>query len=223
MHLWGGTPSRTALACPRRLAAATERAPLRASNSLTAVGRLCRGRRKAEDEAKEAKRRNEVEEKKRKEAEEAARKAALTEDDFKDDPVGLSDFYKDKGNASYKQKQFDEAISWYSKALDANKKNVAVLTNRAAVHFETKNYDGCIADCKQVRPAASCARAYPMPACRRPSPACGSILAWCKACMQHARAKRADGGRGLKARGLEAVARHDKAVAATTSCRPKTM
>ena len=66
------------------------------------------GRRKAEDEAKEAKRRQEAEEKKRKEAEEAARKAALTEEDFKDDPVGLSDFYKDKGNAFYKQKQFEE-------------------------------------------------------------------------------------------------------------------
>ena len=30
------------------------------------------------------------------------------------------------------------------------RQNVAVLTNRAAVHFETKQYDSCIADCKQA-------------------------------------------------------------------------
>jgi hypothetical protein len=41
-------------------------------------------------------------------ADEAARKAALTEDDFKDDPAGLSDWYKEKGNTFYKNKQFDE-------------------------------------------------------------------------------------------------------------------
>jgi len=81
--------------------------------------------------------------------------AWLYQDDFKDDAVGLSDFFKDKGNALYKQKQFDEAIAWYTKALDANKTNVAVLTNRAAVHFEMKNYAACIADCKQVGPCKS--------------------------------------------------------------------
>ena len=41
-------------------------------------------------------------------AEEAARKAALTENDFKGDPAGLSDWYKEKGNTFYKNKQFDE-------------------------------------------------------------------------------------------------------------------
>ena len=95
VRLWAGMARRVALGCPPA-------AGCRLARRLTAVARLCRGRRKAEDEAREAKRRNEVEEKKRKEAEEAARKAALTEDDFKDDAVGLSDFYKDKGNASYK-------------------------------------------------------------------------------------------------------------------------
>ena len=53
-------------------------------------------------------------------AAEAARKAALTEEDFKDDPAGLSDWYKEKGNSFYKQKQFDDAITWYSKAIGAN-------------------------------------------------------------------------------------------------------
>ena len=107
-------------------------------------------RRQAAAKAEEEKRQKEIEAKKRKEAEEAARKAALTEDDFKDDPVGLSDWYKEKGNSFYKQKLFDDAVSWYSKAINANEKNVAVLTNRAAVHFETKAYDACISDCKKA-------------------------------------------------------------------------
>jgi len=107
-------------------------------------------RRKASETAVEDRKQKEQEEKKRKETEEAARKAALTEDDFKDNPEGLSDWCKEKGNSFYKQKQFEEAITWYTKAFESNKKNVAVLTNRAAVHFETKNYDSCIADCKQA-------------------------------------------------------------------------
>jgi len=107
-------------------------------------------RRKASSAAVEEKKQKELDEKKRKEVEEAARKAALTEDDFKENPEGLSDWCKEKGNSFYKQKQFEEAITWYTKAFDSNKKNVAVLTNRAAVHFETKNYESCIADCKQA-------------------------------------------------------------------------
>lgn len=107
-------------------------------------------RRKEADRVVVEKKEKEIADKKRKEADEAARKAALTEDDFKDDPAGLSDWCKEKGSTFYKNKQFDEAIAWYSKAYEANKNNVAVLTNRAAVHFETKNYDGCIADCKQA-------------------------------------------------------------------------
>jgi len=100
--------------------------------------------------AEEEKKKKKEEEAKRKEAEEAARKAALTEDDFKDDFEGLSDWCKEKGNDFYKQKKFDDAIKWYSKAHEANTKNVAVLTNRAAVHFEMQDYVQCIADCKQA-------------------------------------------------------------------------
>jgi hypothetical protein len=32
----------------------------------------------------------------------------MTEEDFKDDPRGLSDWLKDKGNTHYKGKQFEE-------------------------------------------------------------------------------------------------------------------
>eukprot|EP00960_Hanusia_phi_P077617 768717-Hanusia_phi.AAC.8 len=107
-------------------------------------------RRKAKEEAEEAERKRQLEEKKRKEAEESARKAAMTEDDFKGDPKGLSEWCKEKGNAFYKNKQFDEAVTWYSKAYDADNENIAVLTNRAAVRFEQKRYEECIEDCRKA-------------------------------------------------------------------------
>mmetsp|Transcript_1839 Transcript_1839/g.4099 ORF Transcript_1839/g.4099 Transcript_1839/m.4099 type:complete len:571 (+) Transcript_1839:111-1823(+) len=107
-------------------------------------------KRKEKELAEEAKKKQEEEAAKRKAAEEAARKAAMTEDDFKDDPKGLSDWYKDKGNVAYKAKQFDEAVSWYTKAYNAQPENIAVLTNRAAVAFEQKKYDDCVADCKKA-------------------------------------------------------------------------
>uniref|UniRef100_A0A7S4NTQ4 STI1 domain-containing protein n=1 Tax=Guillardia theta TaxID=55529 RepID=A0A7S4NTQ4_GUITH len=107
-------------------------------------------RRKAKEEAEEAERKRQLEEKKRKEAEEAARKAAMTENDFKDNPKGLSEWCKEKGNTFYKNKQFDEAITWYTKAYEADNENIAVLTNRAAVRFEQKMYEECIEDCRKA-------------------------------------------------------------------------
>ncbi len=64
-----------------------------------------------EEEAKKEK------ERRAKEAAEAEqqRKLNLTEADFKDDPRGLSEWLKEKGNTSYKNKQFDEAIAFYTK------------------------------------------------------------------------------------------------------------
>jgi len=80
--------------------------------SISVVGHTDRWRethrRKASETAVEDRKQKEQEEKKRKETEEAARKAALTEDDFKENPEGLSDWCKEKGNSFYKQKQFEE-------------------------------------------------------------------------------------------------------------------
>ena len=52
-----------------------------------------------------------------KDAEEAEkqRRANLKPEDFKDDPRGLSEWYKEKGNAHYKAKEFEQAIELYSK------------------------------------------------------------------------------------------------------------
>jgi stress-induced-phosphoprotein 1 len=55
---------------------------------------------------------------------------------------------KNKGNAAYKQKDFDEAIAHYNKAVELYDKDISFITNRAAVHFEKKDYDEAIKDCE---------------------------------------------------------------------------
>jgi hypothetical protein len=48
---------------------------------------------------------------------ERQRKANLTAESFMDDPHGLSEWYKEKGNTFYKNKEFDQAIEQYSKVV----------------------------------------------------------------------------------------------------------
>ncbi|PRP76398.1 stress-induced protein sti1-like protein (ISS) [Planoprotostelium fungivorum] len=62
----------------------------------------------------------------------------------------LSDEYKEKGNAAYKAKKFDEAIDLYTKSFEANNKNITALTNRAAVLVEQSKFDEAIADCEKA-------------------------------------------------------------------------
>jgi hypothetical protein len=65
----------------------------------------------------------EDERKERERAEKAAaeaekqRKSNLTAENFKDDPHGLSEWYKEKGNTFYKNKEFDQAIELYTKVV----------------------------------------------------------------------------------------------------------
>eukprot|EP00741_Cyanophora_paradoxa_P008293 tig00001286_g8022.t1 len=54
---------------------------------------------------------------------------------------------KEKGNAAYKARRFEEALAHYSKAIELDDAEMSFLTNRAAVHFETGNYEACVADC----------------------------------------------------------------------------
>merc|ERR1712032_1320843 len=58
--------------------------------------------------------------------------------------------YKEKGNQFYKEKKFDEALSAYDKAISLNPTNMTLLSNKAAVHLTTKNYDDCIAACRMA-------------------------------------------------------------------------
>ncbi len=68
-------------------------------------------------------RQEEEERKERERAEKAAaeaekqRKANLTAESFKDDSHGLSEWYKEKGNTFYKNKEFDQAVEQYTKVV----------------------------------------------------------------------------------------------------------
>lgn len=54
---------------------------------------------------------------------------------------------KERGNALYKQKKFDEALAAYDEAVALDPKNMTFLSNKAAVYFTTKKYDDCVAAC----------------------------------------------------------------------------
>merc|ERR1712070_253539 len=57
---------------------------------------------------------------------------------------------KELGTAAYKKKDFEVAIAHYTKAFEIDSTDVAFLTNRAACHFEKKDFDACIADCEEA-------------------------------------------------------------------------
>ena len=54
---------------------------------------------------------------------------------------------KELGNAAYKEKRFEEALSHYDKAFGLDPTNVALLTNKAAVFFEQQRWDECLEMC----------------------------------------------------------------------------
>jgi len=54
---------------------------------------------------------------------------------------------KERGNALYKSKKFDEAIAAYDEAITLDPTNMTFLSNKAAVYFTSKRYDECIAAC----------------------------------------------------------------------------
>ncbi|KAI3689650.1 hypothetical protein L2E82_47614 [Cichorium intybus] len=57
---------------------------------------------------------------------------------------------KEAGNAAYKKKDFETAISHYSKAFELDDGDISFLTNRAAVYLEMGKYDECIKDCEKA-------------------------------------------------------------------------
>jgi len=54
---------------------------------------------------------------------------------------------KELGNTAYKNKQFDEALKYYTSAKNLDPDNMIYLLNIAAVKLELGQYDECIADC----------------------------------------------------------------------------
>eukprot|EP01098_Paradermamoeba_levis_P002936 TRINITY_DN1389_c0_g1_i1.p1 TRINITY_DN1389_c0_g1~~TRINITY_DN1389_c0_g1_i1.p1 ORF type:complete len:570 (-),score=236.00 TRINITY_DN1389_c0_g1_i1:116-1825(-) len=57
---------------------------------------------------------------------------------------------KERGNALYKSKNFAEALACYNEAIALDPEDLVYLTNRAAVHFETGNYQESIKDCQEA-------------------------------------------------------------------------
>ncbi|KAI8812832.1 hypothetical protein BJ742DRAFT_791957 [Cladochytrium replicatum] len=61
-----------------------------------------------------------------------------------------SDKAKEQGNAEYKKRKFEAALEHYNRAWELDPTNVAVLTNKAAVLFEMKNYEETIKVCDEA-------------------------------------------------------------------------
>ena len=60
-----------------------------------------------------------------------------------------ADVHKGKGNDAYKAKSFDEAVTHYEAAIAALPDEITYYNNLAAVKFEQKKYEDCIATCKK--------------------------------------------------------------------------
>ncbi|KAK0050301.1 stress-induced-phosphoprotein 1 [Biomphalaria pfeifferi] len=57
---------------------------------------------------------------------------------------------KEKGNAAYKQKNFDLALQHYEAAIQLDPTNITLHTNKGAVYFEQGKYDECIQVCEEA-------------------------------------------------------------------------
>ncbi|CAL1530387.1 unnamed protein product [Lymnaea stagnalis] len=57
---------------------------------------------------------------------------------------------KEKGNAAYKQKNFDVALQHYDAALELDPTNITLLTNKGAVFYEQGKLDECIKTCEEA-------------------------------------------------------------------------
>ena len=58
--------------------------------------------------------------------------------------------HKEKGNAAYKQRDFDTALNHYHQALELDPTNASLYSNQAAVYFEKGEWDACVEACLQA-------------------------------------------------------------------------
>ncbi len=56
------------------------------------------------------------------------------------EPEDPADGFKNQGNAEFKKKNFDEAISFYNKAIELKAEEPLYYNNKAAVYIETGEY-----------------------------------------------------------------------------------
>lgn len=57
---------------------------------------------------------------------------------------------KQLGNDAYKKKSFEEALAHYNKAIELEPTEIIYQLNVAAVYFEQKEYEKCIAQCEKA-------------------------------------------------------------------------
>ncbi|KAK2575716.1 hypothetical protein KPH14_012105 [Odynerus spinipes] len=57
---------------------------------------------------------------------------------------------KKLGNEAYKKKNFEEALQHYNRAVELDPTEIVYLLNIAAVYFEQKEYEKCIAQCEKA-------------------------------------------------------------------------
>ena len=56
---------------------------------------------------------------------------------------------KAQGNEFYKKRDFENALKLYQEAIDMNPDETTFYSNKAAVFFEMKDFDKCIAVCDE--------------------------------------------------------------------------
>jgi len=57
---------------------------------------------------------------------------------------------RERGNAHYKKKEFQEALQCYDQVIERDPGQVSVLNNKAAVYMEMKDYDAAIKQCEEA-------------------------------------------------------------------------
>ncbi|ANZ75930.1 BA75_02708T0 [Komagataella pastoris] len=71
---------------------------------------------------------------------------------YEGEPDEVASNFKNQGNDCYKSKQYQDAVQYYTKALEVKCDDAAInaslYLNRAACNLELKNYRRCINDCK---------------------------------------------------------------------------
>ena len=54
--------------------------------------------------------------------------------------------FKDQGNAAFKAKNFEEAIGFYTQAIEENPSDHTIYGNRSAAYYTLKKYDEALGD-----------------------------------------------------------------------------
>ena len=55
-----------------------------------------------------------------------------------------------KANAAFVEENYDEAVDWYTKAIDLDSQNTELFVHRAQAYIKNENYEDAIKDCEQA-------------------------------------------------------------------------